>query len=288
MQEVRPRVPDEHERAPADRVPGVAPGLLRHADRVVLIELQREERNRRDDEHRDQHDRDRPTRSPGRHHARSRSGCRAARRWEGGRSAPTPRRTTPTGRCPRRRSSRPGTPRPRSSRAIVERSRRRNQRPTAATARPANVPNRKIGRLSRLRPTPFHRVAEPVGGLRPTGRDALRAEPERVERVGEGDGELGEAPGDVTVVQQRRDRERQEAHRGPQHRAQERPPASPLDVERVEDERRGPEHRVERAGHEEVAETQPAGDHRPTLSGDGDRRETSRRTRGRARARRGS
>ena len=62
-------------------------------------------------------------------------------------------------------------------------------------------------------PTPFSAVHDAEVDRRPPCPEAAHPEAERVARVDRGDRELGEAPGDVPVVGEGRDEQRQEPER---------------------------------------------------------------------------
>ena len=126
--------------------------------------------------------------------------------------------------------------------------------------------------LEAVPPDSLHRGVDAEVDRRPPRAEAAHAEAERVARVDRGDGELGEAPGDVAVVGERGDEQRQEPEEAPTGRGNERAPLVPVGEREVRRERERPEERVERPGHEDVPDEEAA-DHeqpppRPAQSGE--------------------
>jgi hypothetical protein len=109
---------------------------------------------------------------------------------------------------------------------------------------------------------PLEGLAQVVVDRVERGHEALAAEPEGVQRVGGGDRELEEPAGDVPVVGQGGDEERQQGCAAHEERAQQ--VAHPVAVadDGVAGEGRAPEHRVVGPGHEDPAE-EDAGDDDP-------------------------
>ena len=207
VNEVRPRVLDEHERPAAELRLGVAPRHLGVADRAVVLEPIHEEWHRRTDEHGAAEDGEPATAPPGGgdgdrdQHAEHREqrdevqGRRDVGEVRRERDAPeeqvAEREDGPHGEEGVGAAVAP--PEPEADRGdrdaeIAAHEERRKLDAVAADALHGD-PRREVGRG-------------------PARADAARAEAEGVARVGRGDGELREAPGHVPVVRQGRDEQR--------------------------------------------------------------------------------